>query len=257
MSGEECARLTGFSKELPDGRPLQDVAEEFATELADTVSRFLGQECRFTCSAIDGGRFNVAEENDGIPLTIDGQPVLVLSVDIYCYWDSRETYLAVEASSFKVFAGRQQGEPLFRYDFLRDPANRNIPCAHLQIGAHRDEFTHALGYGGYTSRRAKTRAAKPPGRAPKISEVHFPLGGPRFRPCLEDILAMTREEFGIDTATDWASVIDKGRRSWRLKQVAAAVHDCPEEAARVLQDLGYAVEASTPAQENTRRLTQA
>ena len=68
---------------------------------------------------------------------------------------------------------------------------------------------------------------------------------------------MTREEFGIDTATDWASVIDKGRRSWRLKQVAAAVRDCPEEAARVLQDLGYAVEASTPAQENTRRLTQA
>jgi hypothetical protein len=215
---------------MPKGRPLEEVAQDFAAELADTVSRFLGRECSFTSTAARSGRFVVADDGNGIPLEINGDPLLVLSVDIRCFWDRHETYLAVEESHFKVFAGSQAGEPLFRYEFLRDPGNANVPCAHLQIGAHRDEFTHALAYGG-SSRRSKKRAGIPPGSAPRISTVHFPLGGPRFRPCLEDILAMTREEFGIDAAKDWRRVVQEGRRKWRLIQLAAAVRDCPEEAA--------------------------
>lgn len=243
---------------MPEARSLEDVAREFAEDLADTVSRFLGRECGFTSSALEGGRFSVAESGSGIQLTVDGEPLLTLSVDILCYWDSRETYLAVESSSFRVFAGRQQGEPLFHYDFLREPANRNIPCAHVQIGAHRDEFTHALAYAGNASRRARRRGGSPPGKAPKISAVHFPLGGPRFRPCLEDVLGMLREEFGIDAADDWAQVIRSGRRTWRRRQVAASVRDCPGEAARVLRELGYSVIAPAGAepQEKTLRLTQ-
>jgi hypothetical protein len=243
---------------MPEVRPLRDVAEDFAAQLADTVSRFLGRECNFTSTATPNGRFTVADDGGGIPLHIDGAPVLVLSVDIRCHWDSRETYLAVEQSFVKVFAGSQAGEPLFRYEFLRDPSNEDIPCAHLQIGAHRDEFTHALGYGGAT-RRSKKRADIPPGKAPKIADVHFPLGGPRFRPCLEDILVMVREEFGIDTAAGWRDVVNEGRRRWRLIQLAAAVRDCPEEAARVLRDLDYVVERTTgsAASENVKRLVQA
>lgn len=243
---------------MSEARPLGEVAEEFAARLADTVSRFLGRECGFTSTATPNGRFTVADEGDGIPLHIRGVPLLVLSVDIRCHWDSRETYLAVEQSFFKVFAGSQSGEPLFRYEFLRDPGNANVPCAHIQIGAHRDEFTHALGYGG-ASRRSKRRAGIPPGKAPRIADVHFPLGGPRFRPCLEDVLAMVREEFGIDTARAWSKVVNEGRRRWRLIQLAAAVRDCPEEAARVLRDLDYVVERTTSslASENAKRLTQA
>jgi hypothetical protein len=243
---------------MPEGRPLQDVAQDFAAELADTVSRFLDRECSFTSTAISNGRFVVADKDgDGIPLHINGEQLLVLSVDIRCHWDSRETYLAVEQSSFKVFAGSQSGEPLFRYEFLRDPQNANVPCAHLQIGAHRDEFTHALGYGG-SSRRSRKRAGIPPGKAPRIVDVHFPLGGPRFRPCLEDILAMTREEFGIDTAKGWQKVVNEGRRRWRLIQLASAVRDCPEEAARVLRELDYTVERfpSSAASGNRARLIQ-
>ena len=32
----------------------------------------------------------------------------------------------------------------------------------------------------------KRRAGIQPGKAPRIADVHFPVGGPRFRPCLED-----------------------------------------------------------------------
>jgi hypothetical protein len=48
---------------------------------------------------------------------------------------------------------------------------------------------------------------------------------------------MVREEFGIDTARDWSRIVKEGRQRWRLIQLAAAVRDCPEEAARVLRDL--------------------
>jgi hypothetical protein len=245
---------------MPEDRSLEAVAGKFASELADTVSRFLGRDCNFTSSALPNGRFSVEDEDDaGIPLTIAGTPLLVLSAEILCYWDSREAYLAVEKSTFAVFAGDQSREPLFRYEYRREPTNKNVPCAHLQIGAHRDEFTHALAYGGISSRRSRKRAENRPGRPPRIAEVHFPLGGPRFRPCLEDVLAMIREEFGIDTAADWAAVVNKGRRQWRLVQIAAAVRDCPEEAARVLRELHYTVERTdlVTASENADRLIQA
>src|SRR3954451_7148763 len=102
---------------MPDAEPLSDVAQEFARELADTVSRFLGEECAFTSLAIETGRFIVEELGEGIQLKVNGEPLLTLSVEFRCSWDRRQTYLAVEFSEFKVFAGRQQGEPLFHYDF--------------------------------------------------------------------------------------------------------------------------------------------
>ena len=70
---------------------------------------------------------------------------------------------------------------------------------------------------------------------------------------------MVREEFGIDTSRAWSKVVKEGRQRWRLIQLAAAVRDCPEEAARVLRDLNYAVERTTSsaASENVKRLTQA
>lgn len=243
---------------MPEGRPLHDVAQEFAAELADRVSRFLDRECTFTSTAVPNGRLVVTDEDDdGSFHCTSTVSHFWCSASISANWDSRETYLAVEQSSFKVFAGSQSGEPLFRYEFLRDPQNANVPCAHLQIGAHRDEFTHALGFGG-SSRRSRKRAGIPPGRAPRIVDVHFPLGGPRFRPCLEDILAMTREEFGIDTAKGWQKVVNEGRQRWRLIQLASAVRDSPEEAARVLRELDYTVErsASSPASGNRNRLIQ-
>jgi hypothetical protein len=194
---------------MPSGSSLEETARVFAADLADTVSRFLGRECSFTTTATPNGRFAVTDEgDDGIPLYINGEPLLVLSVDIRCHWDSRETYLAVEQSSFKVFAGSQSGEPLFRYEYLRDPNNGDIPCAHLQIGAHRDEFTHALGYGG-SSRRSKKRADIPPGKAPKIVDVHFPLGGPRFRPCLVASRTLSRA-----SSTDWGRPVSETTAPW-------------------------------------------
>src|SRR4249919_2059347 len=92
-SGVGSKRLTGLSRGMLEVRPLQDAAQEFAAELADRVSRYLDRECTFTSTATPNGRVVVTDQDDdGIPLHINGEPLLVLSVDIRCHWDSRSTY---------------------------------------------------------------------------------------------------------------------------------------------------------------------
>src|SRR5690242_21769004 len=76
-------------------------------------------------------------------------------------------------------------------------------------------------------------------RIPQVSDLHFPLGGHRFRPCLEDVLEMLLDELGVDCPRDVRRVLAEGRERWRLKQVAASATDSPETAARVLRELGY------------------
>ena len=39
---------------------------------------------------------------------------------------------------------------------------------------------------------------------PQFSDLHIPLGGPRYRPCLEDLLEFLIVEFGLDKKIDRA-----------------------------------------------------
>ena len=64
-----------------------------------------------------------------------------------------------------------------------------------------------------------------------------------MRPCLEDVLQMLHEEFGIDVEPGFQNVLDTGRARWRRRQLGAAVRDAPAEAARVLSEMGFTVTA--------------
>ncbi|MDQ1286067.1 MAG: hypothetical protein QG663_1493, partial [Thermodesulfobacteriota bacterium] len=49
-----------------------------------------------------------------------------------------------------------------------------------------------------------------------FSSVHIPIGGTRFRPCIEDVLQMLISEFGVDRIDQtWREALDKGRTRWR------------------------------------------
>ena len=95
---------------------------------------------------------------------------------------------------------------------------------------------------GTGSRRGTDRAAgarTDEKFSPRPAELHFPLGGPRFRPCLEDVMEMLIDEFGVDHQQDAKAALLAGRKG---TQLAAAVRDSPETVARVLVDeLGYEV----------------
>lgn len=216
----------------------------FAQELIDTLSAVLGTPVSFDVKVgTSPARPQVAiSQSDpiGVPLTVDGHVLFRLLVQFRCRWNTSGNYLAVEQSSFAV-AVEQVAEPFFHFDYVRDSIE-SVPVAHLNIHAHRDEVIWAMLMA--RTKRGKRRAKDAAnGKITRISTLHFPLGGHRHRPSIEDVLEMLVNEFGIDHAEDARHVLAAGRRRFRSIQTAVGVHDAPEVAATALRELGYVVAA--------------
>jgi hypothetical protein len=224
---------------------LLSLAQQFADEVTDRMGRIVPLGDRFsalTAGDNQSGRVTVMvldpEDNLKarlIPLTINGKSWLRLLVKFNCCWDRGKDFLAVDASLFHILIGeKERDEPLFRYEYLRQPRGL-VPASHLQIHAHRDEFLHMLMVGD--EGRPKVRQRQ--GKVTRMSVFHFPLGGHRFRPCLEDVLEALILEFGVDRQGGWKAAVDEGREAWRRTQLKAAIRDAPSDAAEVLEMLGW------------------
>jgi len=110
--------------------------------------------------------------------------------------------------------------------------------------------------GEATKRGRRTQRGIARGKYPTHQDLHYPLGGERFRPCLEDFLEGMIHEFGIDAEEGWEEALASGRETWRCSQTAAVVRDAPEVAAEMLRNLGYQVcpPGSGPKPNNIERL---
>lgn len=234
---------------MSESGSLSDQTRVFAQTLTDTVRAVTPTAAEFV-SVLVGNRFTVDQNPaTGIPLAVDGKPLLLLKVEYRCCFDSAGAYLAVDSSHFKVYSAGAN-EPLFRVDHVRDPQS-TIPSSHLQLHAHRDAFAFVMARAGRNSPKGTTRASS--GEVPRLSELHFPLGGHRFRPCLEDVLTMLINELGVDCPPDGLASLAAGRAEWRRQQVRASVRDCPAAAADVLRALGYSVTAPVEGEPDERR----
>jgi hypothetical protein len=221
-------------------------AEDFARRLSVTVRAAFGDSVPpFAArTAPDTSRLTVRQDpRTGIVLSIDGIERLRLTVEMRCVWDHAQEYLAVDASQVSVEALAGSNEPLFRYEYLRSPMGRQA-SAHIQLHAHRDAMTYVMALSGDGSARAKRRRQASDGnkRIPQLSDLHFPVGGARYRPCLEDVLQTLVDEFGVDVQPGAIQALEAGRERRRIDQLASCVRDAPETAARVLERLGYRVE---------------
>lgn len=185
-------------------------------------------------------RVQVAAANGLITLTKDGRSVASLRVSIQCTADTDRRYLAVHRSDYEL-RGWADKTPIARLDFLREA--HTVPACHWNIHAERGAATRLLTRGN-------------PSHSGAFSELHFPVGGARMRPCLEDFLAFLLYEFGIDRQPDAQAILCAGRERWRRRQIATLIRDAPDEAVRVLTELGYTVEESTsgPLLANTAKL---
>lgn len=231
-------------------RTLAEHAEAFATELTGTFRGVLGPSApefvAETSPKRDGATTRLLvhpKDSVDICLEIDGSHALTLVCDYHCVWDHQATYLKVTKANIHVRPAADS-TPLFRYEF-EDGMRAAFPCAHLQVHAHRDEFLYAMlrARRGKPAARAKAAVGDSKASAPRLSNLHFPLGGPRMRPCVEDVLHMLMSEFGIRTEPGAQDVIDEGRARWRRRQIAASVRDAPAEVVRVLrEEMGYTVE---------------
>jgi hypothetical protein len=201
-------------------------AEGFADDLAALLNATVTTQAPVRALAV-GPRLVVAPfaEDDvvPIPMTVRGVAGQVrLHVSYRLGWDSARRFLAVEYSQFALALAFVR-EPFIRFEYVRGA--HAIPDAHVQV--HAD--SGALGYMLALAGRAD---------APKVQTVHIPVGGKRFRPCLEDVIELAVHELGVDGHPGWEAYLDASRREWRRFQLAAAVRDDPDTAARVLAELG-------------------
>lgn len=203
-------------------------ASAFADELTLLLSRSL-PDAPAAIASISGDRVVVQPEHP-VHLYIGGAKRATLGVRFRCELDSRGDWLAVENSSFDLRADVDR-TPVLRFEYIRQ-ANR-APAAHVQVHAHRGALSLLLAQANHH-------------KAHDMSALHIPVGGARFRPCIEDVIQMLAEEFGFDTLGTWRQAVAEGRESWRRKQVRAVVRDWQSEAADVLGSLGYTVTPPHP-----------
>ncbi|MFD6524672.1 hypothetical protein [Isoptericola sp. NPDC060185] len=155
-------------------------------------------------------------------------------------------------SEIKVFPATDgPARPLVRYDFVEDPIG-DVPAAHVQFHAPHPELEQAMTRADAGTRRGKQRKKRvDSGKSPEASELHFPVGGRRFRPCLEDVLEVLIVEFGIRCVDGWRDALADSRERYRSIQLRAAVHDSPRHAIQELAQMGYRIEWTGEGQEPT------
>lgn len=74
-----------------------------------------------------------------------------------------------------------------------------------------------------------------------MGRFHFPVGGRRFRPGVEDLIEAMISE-GIATGRPgWQAAVEEHRNGYDRKQLGAAVRRAPAIAIQELERLGYRV----------------
>ncbi|RIX30269.1 hypothetical protein [Amnibacterium setariae] len=238
---------------------LRQEVESFADQMTATIEAVLPDvDGRFSVLVSSGrGNERIAlrqHQRSGLVLSVNGVPLMRLVVTYRLSWNGTQRYTAVESSQFKVFLAGSS-VPLMRFDYLRQPA-ASVPSAHVNVHAHRDEVVFAMMRAGDRDRGRDRSRTIAEGRVPSMRELHIPLGGHRFRPCLEDVLQMLLVEFGLDRVPGYQAALDEGRKRYRVQQLRVAATDDLEAVADLLREMGYDVRSPlNPPQPRNDRLS--
>lgn len=173
---------------------------------------------------------------ESIPLTIGRKPAsLFLYVAHTLGMDEWGSFLTNQRSTYSLQIGcGDSAKTLLTYDYVRDPPNE-YPAAHLHVYGVSDEFDDLA-----SQRKIRTK---------KLSDLHMPVGGRRFRPSLEDLIEFCVLEDLVDSRPKWADVLTTSRDRYRDQQLAAAVRRAPDQAAKTLRRNGWSAEP--PADQDT------
>jgi hypothetical protein len=148
------------------------------------------------------------------------RPQCWLDVFFRLCMDGSGNYLTVTTSFFGIFAADDEKSCLCHFDYERDKAH-GYPEAHLQV--HGDSSALASW---------KSQQKKP------LAKLHFPVGGRRYRPTLEDVIEFLIVERLADPREGWEDVLNTQRRDFQRIQLRAAIRRDPETARQAITDLG-------------------
>ena len=126
-----------------------------------------------------------------------------------------ENLLSVQKTTYGLYAGASLDDPvLFHYDYDRAPGNR-YANAHFQVPGE-SEAIEVLNQATDQSK--------------KLGDLHFPVGGKRFRPTLEDLIEFLAVEGYVDAREGWEAVVKEHKEWYEKIQLRAAVRRDPDTA---------------------------
>jgi hypothetical protein len=140
--------------------------------------------------------------------------------------DAEGTYITTTSSRLELHLTADLEQPIVRYDYNRDPvlAKNDLPYPPAHVHVH--------GEHGPVDRLAEAAAVER-----KLSDFHWPVGGKRFRPSLEDLVEFLIVEDLADKHDGWKEAIDEHRGRWYEIQLKAAVRRSPDLARAALQEI--------------------
>ncbi len=146
--------------------------------------------------------------------------------------DAEQLHLMVLHSTFGLWVQSdplRSPRPVARTEYDREARSR--PAAHLHLHAESVELGWVFGTAGRS--------------LPRQSEIHFPVGGRRFRPSLEELLLFLNDEelFTDWVDPNWRAEVENSLNGWQRLQLASAVRNQPSAAVEELVRLGYTVTA--------------
>ncbi|MFA5565866.1 MAG: hypothetical protein WC184_08435 [Acidimicrobiia bacterium] len=224
---------------------LAELAESLKAELASLVELAIGIKDAFALESVAGradyvdlrtrnAKSSSSNLRDYLPLSRkedeNSGPYLFLKASYKLSMDDEGEHLMVETSSFGLWTTlrkKNQPVPVFRVEY--DRRARQKPNSHVHIHAESVELGWVYGSAGLPLRRHE--------------EIHFPLGGHRFRPTFEELLLfLDREDLFRDwSSKDWKAHVQESLERFRANQAKATVRRYTDEAIEVLRSAGYKV----------------
>lgn len=205
-------------------------AEAFASEVAELLQSTVTDDAPVRAHQRENRIVVAALDEDGgailFPLEIAGQPVACLRVEYECVWDVQQKYLAIEESRFALL-GRVIAEPILRFEYVRDET-RPGRAAHVHAHGECTQLGPLLAAAGVVTKA-------------NLQRLHLPVGGKRFRPCLEDVIEFLVDDLKVDAKPGWQGHVAAGRARWNALQLAAAMRKYENESVDVLRRFGYTV----------------
>lgn len=178
-----------------------------------------------------------ARRTPPLRLTVGGVHTADISVSIRFRWLDHCRALAVNESRFSLLLADER-QPLVRFEFQE--ALTATPQSHWHLHAERGAFSALLARAGDNGSGRRDAA--------RLSSLHFPLGGPHFRPSLADVVEFVIVECGVDSLPTWRSAVHEFRKQWRRGEAAATARQFPAETAQALRALGWSVQPPAPAE---------
>lgn len=140
-------------------------------------------------------------------------------------------YLTVEESVFGLYLDAEFERLLVHWDYVREP-QRGYPRAHVQIHGCSENFASLFATSFYGSTA--------PAAHSELPRLHFPVGGRRFRPSLEDVIEFAIYHGMCEVRPLARERLEASRQSFDEIQLRAAVRRHPDVALEVLRETGRA-----------------